>query len=372
MLALVLAGGRGHRLKPLTDRRAKPVVPFAEQNLVDFTLENCVRSGVKHVVVLAQYRADTVVEAVERCWASHFETLQFLTPDRIGRAYRGTADSVRAALARDATSRSILVLAADHVYHMDYRPFLAAHRRRRVTATISVTPVPRAEASRFGVVELGVNHLVRRFLEKPARPPAMGASADESLASMGIYAFDRIALERYLSDFDRADDFGRDVLPGLLATGHKIAAYTFGAPGESSVWFDIADVDAYHGALMDLKARNSEGLAVVEKCVVGNNVRIAVAAEVVECVLLDNVIIGADCRLRRVIVEDGVVIPPGTVLGYGEDPPWPGLHASAGGVLVLSAVPSRTPAPRPAAPRRAVPDPLLRRAAPSFPKARRP
>ena len=343
MLTIVMAGGRGERLLPLTRRRAKPVVPFADGTLIDFTLRNCERSGLNRVVVVAQYQAESIERHLARHWAGRFSSLSVLTPDDIGRPLRGTADAVRAVLANRPTSERLLVLAADHVYEMSYRPMIAAHRRRRADATIGLYCVPRLEASRFGVARVDASYRVRGFLEKPLRPTGLADRPSHCLASMGIYVFERAPLARLLAGDRSVDDFGHEVLPGYLATGHTVVGYTFGGDEPRSRWLDIADVDAYHGALMDLYAVNVEGHGVVERSVLGPDVAIGAGAEVVESVLLEGAVVGADARLRRVVVEEGVVIPPGAVLGYGETVPpravWPDLHESAGGVLVVTGSP---------------------------------
>ncbi|MHC5049766.1 MAG: sugar phosphate nucleotidyltransferase, partial [Planctomycetota bacterium] len=204
---LVLAGGRGHRLRPLTAHRAKPLVPFAGRHLIDFTLLNCLRSGVRDVVVCAQYRAAGVATYLEEHWARRFRNLLLFSPTDAGRTFRGTADAVRAAL-KLVDGRRLLVLAADHVYRMDYRRLLADHEAAGAEATISVVPVPRRDASRLGVLAVGEEGLVEAFHEKTNAPPATPGRPDECVGSMGIYLFERPTLAGFLADFPAAVDFG--------------------------------------------------------------------------------------------------------------------------------------------------------------------
>lgn len=302
---LILAGGQGHRLEPLTQGRAKPVVPFAGRRLIDFTLDNCAKSGIHDACVLAQYEAAGVRRHVKR--------FRVFTPREAGAAFHGTADAVRRALQHFPGGERVLVLAGDHVYRMDYRELLAAHRG---PATVAVAPVPRPEARELGVLAVGAEGAVEAFVEKPADPPPLPGAPDFALASMGIYVFERDVLEEYLHLRPDAVDFGHHVLPGLLDRGLRVQSFHHRA-----YWRDVADVGAYHGALMDFAA----GLfdpgwrpeRVVDGSVLGARVRIGKGAEVVESVLLDGVVVGARARLRRVVATEGARIPAGAEIGYG-------------------------------------------------------
>jgi len=372
---IVLAGGRGDRLRPLTDCCAKPAVPFAGRRLIDFTLLNCLRSGIRDVEVLVQYRGESVENHLRRTWAKKFDTLRVLSSQALGRRFAGTADAVRAVLADRSTGRRLLVLAGDHIYRMDYRKLVAFHTTAGATATLSVIPVPRQEASQLGVVAVNDEGVVEAFQEKPADPPGMAGRPELSLASMGIYVFDRTALAAFLRDVPETTDFGHHVLPGMLDLGHRVAAYSFPQQGGRCYWRDIGDVDAYHGALMDLVCSDSEldvewpatsdaagparfregpgrqapGVArnawigpdsvvaggLVERSVLGKGVRVEHHAEVIECVLMDGAVVGAHARLRRVVVEAGVRIPPGALIGFGRDRCRLPVRVTAGGVAVV-------------------------------------
>jgi len=373
---IVLAGGRGDRLRPLTDCCAKPAVPFAGRRLIDFTLLNCVRSGIQDVEVLVQYRSESVENHLRRTWGKRFTSLRVLSSQALGRRFAGTADAVRAALSGRSSSDRLLVLAGDHIYRMDYRKMLAFHEQCNASATLSVIPVPRQEASRLGVVAVDREGVVEAFQEKPDDPPGIPDRPELSLVSMGIYVFDRTALTAFLHDVPGTTDFGHHVLPRMLDQGHRIGAYSFLRQGAGSYWRDIGDVDAYHGALMDLVCSDTElgvewpasadaagparfregpghqapGVArnawigpdsvvaggLVERSVLGRGVRVEHHAEVIECVLMDGAVVGAHARLRRAVVEAGVRIPPGALIGYGSERcPLP-VQTTAGGVAVVS------------------------------------
>jgi len=318
---LILAGGRGDRLRPLTARRAKPAVPFAGGALIDATLANCERSGLERPLVLTQHLAGTVARHLARRWAgSRLAPVAFRAEDA-GREFRGTADAVRAALPRIGSARTVLVLAGDHVYAMDYRPFLAAHHVLGAACTLSAAAVPRDAARGLGVLSLGPGGRVEAFAEKPARPPAHPGRPGSCLASMGIYAFDARALSGWLADHPGAVDFGGDVLPGLLAEGRDVHAREF-----QGYWRDVADLDAYHAAHMDLTGGASY---------LGAGVRVDPAARVTESVLCDGVRVGAGARLHRVVAAPRTAFgagaawappAPGGVVAVGWSSPAPGAH----------------------------------------------
>jgi glucose-1-phosphate adenylyltransferase len=376
-LTLVLAGGRGNRLRPLTDRCAKPVVPFAGRRLIDFTLLNCLRSGIRDLTILTQYQAQGVHDHVRRHWSERLGSVSSFSSSDAGRPFRGTADAVRATLHRFPRARRLLVLAGDHVYRMDYRALITDHEKLDAVGTLSVVPAPRHEGRGLGVLAVDEAGLIEAFVEKPDEPPSMSGHPGLSLVSMGIYVFDRIALEGYLNDHEDATDFGHDVVPGLLRAGHRIAAHAFARQGRFCYWRDIADVDAYHGALMDLVSSdfdpgddwpttldpaeparfrkgpgfNAPGVArdawigpgsivsggTVECSVLGSGVRVEHHAEVIESVLLDGVVVGPHARLRRVVVDAGTRIQAGAVLGYGRIDGALPARMTDGGVTVVEA-----------------------------------
>jgi len=315
LLTIVLAGGDGRRLRPLTERRAKPAVPFAGRRLVDFTLANCALSGIGRVVVLTQYLAEGVERHVHGTYSGRVQTW---SAREAGHTFRGTADAVRALLARERRPRRLLVLASDHVYRMDYGALLATHAATRAEATLCVTPVAREEARHLGIVDADAAGRVREFLEKPYDPP------EAPVASMGIYLFERDPLEDFLAVHPQAVDFGHDVVPALLAAGRPVAAHAFAGP-----WRDIADVDAYHRAHLQYRNRPSKSYVADSACV-------ARSASLEESILLPGATVGRGARLRRAIVEEGVHVPAGAVIGYdaAEDAAY--AHVTARGVTVVT------------------------------------
>ncbi|MGQ0614362.1 MAG: sugar phosphate nucleotidyltransferase [Planctomycetaceae bacterium] len=326
---LILAGGRGDRLRPLTIRRAKPAIPFAGRALIDFTLENCLRSGVRRPIVLTQYLAGTVARHLERRWARSPLAPSALSSADLGCTFRGTADAARAALPVIGRARTLLVLAGDHVYGMDYRSLLRAHLASGAHATLSAVAVPCETARGLGVLAMGEAGRVEAFAEKPAHPPALSGRPGRCLASMGIYAFDARALAGWLGDHPDAIDFGRDLLPGMLAEGRRVDAREF--PG---YWRDIADLDAYHAAHMD----RTQG-----RSFLGAGVTLEPGATVSECVLCDDVRVEGGARLHRVVAAEGTHF----AADFESDASWG--ERSPGGVLAAgwSVVPSRRDAPAP-------------------------
>jgi len=327
-LTLILAGGKGKRLLPLTARRGKPAVPFANRKLIDYTLANCLRSRLRDIVVLTQHHEESVRTHVESTWTERLPGLRVLSSREVGRTYRGTADAVRAALARLADGRRVLVLAGDHVYGMDYRRLATDHRALGADMTIGMVPVPIDAGPRLGCIELDAQGLVRSFREKPTAPPSIPGRHGFTLASMGIYLFRRSVLETYLYEHPTADDFGHDVIPGMVDDGARIAGHHFAVDGEPCYWRDISDVDAYHAAHMDLLRgtfddgdswigpRSVVAGGTLDRCVLGRAVQIGPHAELSETILLDDVVVGPGAHLKRVVVEEGVHIPPSAIIGF--------------------------------------------------------
>lgn len=253
VLAVILAGGAGERLSVLSAKRAKPALPFAgKYRLIDFTLSNCVNSDIDNVLVLAQYQPRSLVEhiGIGRAWdldrlrGGGLKVLQPYLSLGGSEWYHGTADAVRYNLEDIDRERRelelVLILAGDHVYKMDYRPLLAAHRASGAEVTVAVHPVPREEASRMGVCTLDENGFVTDWEEKPSEPKS-------TLASMGVYVFSRRALRRWLSA--ERHDFGQDVIPAMLAAGARVFGYRW-----EGYWRDVGTLDAYWAANLDLVA----------------------------------------------------------------------------------------------------------------------
>jgi glucose-1-phosphate adenylyltransferase len=354
VLAVILAGGEGERLSILSALRAKPAVPFAgKYRIIDVALSNCVNSEITDVVVLTQYNPRSLAEhiGVGRPWdldrnQGGVRILQpYITRGRPTEWYRGTADAVYQNLnvIQQSGAETIVVLAGDHVYKMDYRPFIALHKRRRAGVTIGVRPVPMDEAHRFGILALDAEDRVVDWQEKPAQPKS-------NLASMGIYVFSRRALEEWLGD-DR-QDFGRDVIPAMLAGRARVVGYRF-----DGYWQDVGTVHSYWQAQMDLlderpeldlydkdwlihtrseerapakigptasvhRSLVSHGCVVygtVERSVLSPGVRVEVGAVVRDSIVMFDTVIGAGAVLDRAILDKEVVVGPNAIVGEGTD-----------------------------------------------------
>jgi glucose-1-phosphate adenylyltransferase len=362
VLAFVLAGGAGSRLRPLTTVRAKPAVPFRERlRLIDFTFSNVRNSGLHEVHVLTQYLSDSVSTHLRENWRTPASGLRIHTYDGAlfeGGAYHGTADAIRRHLDLVAELRPdvVLVLSADHVYRMDYRPFLNAHLVSGAGATIAALRVPTAAASAFGVLQTSRTGRIKRFLEKPSEPPTLAADPSSALVSMGIYAFNPGVLRRTLRCCDgmQPHDFGYEVFPSMAATG-ALHAYDFAqhdplVDKSGAYWRDIGTLEQYFSATQDsltvtppvpiddarwpvggtfahsvtpsadgqnaIAARVRYSGAQVDHCVLTNDVNVGDGAQLSECVVLRGASIGPGACLKRVIVERGVDVPAGISAGF--------------------------------------------------------
>ena len=265
-LALVLAGGRGSRLKHLTLWRAKPAVPFGGKfRIIDFPLSNCINSGIRRVGVLTQYKAHSLIQHIQKGWGflrGEFGEFVELLPaqQRIETSwYAGTADAVfqNLDIIRNHDPAYVLILAGDHIYKMDYGPMIARHVESGADVTVGAIEVPVARAGAFGIMALNQDGRVARFHEKPAQPETLPGRPDTALASMGIYLFNTAFLyEQLIKDADlksSTHDFGRDILP-LLIKSYRVQAYPYHDPqtGGQGYWRDVGTVDAYWEANMEL------------------------------------------------------------------------------------------------------------------------
>jgi glucose-1-phosphate adenylyltransferase len=375
--AYVLAGGRGSRLMQLTDGRAKPAVPFAgELRVVDFTLSNCINSGIRRVGVLTQYKAQSLIRHVTRAWgfldAGMGEFVDVVpAQQRTGEGwYSGTANAVYQNLdmPRDAGVQYVLVLAGDHVYKMDYRAIIADHVRREAEVTVACTEVPLGDASAFGVMRIDASERVLSFDEKPARPAPMPGRPDAALASMGIYVFNaavlRDALCRDAVDAASHHDFGRDIIPPMVSRGrvfaHDFARSCVNMVNERPYWRDVGTLDAYWEANMDLTRPLPElnlyddawpirsvqkglppakfvfdddgrrGMAIdslvssgcivsgalVRRSLLFSKVRVGDGSVVEDSLVLPDVVLGHGVALRRAIIDKRCVLPDGIRIGF--------------------------------------------------------
>lgn len=380
-VALVLAGGRGSRLKQLTNNRAKPAVYFGGKfRIIDFALSNCLNSGIRRMAVVTQYKSHSLLRHLQRGWSflrAELNEMVDLLPaqQRVGEEhwYRGTADAIfqNLDIIRSSRPEYIVILAGDHIYKMDYSVMLKDHVEGGKGCTVGCIEVPRVEASAFGVMDVSDDRIVSSFVEKPDNPPPMPGNDLMSLASMGIYIFNASylyqLLEEDLANPDSSHDFGKDVIPRCVAEG-QVLAHPFAMSCVSRVkdvapyWRDVGTIDAFWSANLDLAstipeldiydpdwpiwtyqrqlppakfvpdANGVSGKAVntlvsggcivsgshVAHTVLFSEVRIHSFCYVEEAVLLPNVIVGRGCRLRRVVVDRNCVLPEGLVVG--DDP----------------------------------------------------
>ena len=380
---VILAGGKGTRLEPLTRDRAKPAVPFCGiYRIIDFTLSNCLNSGLRRILVLTQFKSRSLDRHIRRGWnflsPEMDESIEVLPPQqRIDENwYKGTADALYQniySIEKDSPDE-IVILAGDHIYKMDYRRMVESHRANAADLTIGCIPVPLAEVNQFGVVRTYADGRVSGFDEKPDSAPPMPGDADHALGSMGIYVFKtRVLFEHLCQDAakpDSAHDFGKNVIPALIADGHRVYAHHLQDENRKArpYWRDVGTLDAFYQANLDLIdvdpqlnlydahwpirtvhsqspppkfvfqepgpdgiARRGEALdslispgciisgGRVRRSVLSPGVRVNSYALVDDSILFDGVDVGRHCRIRRAIIDKEVKLPPYTVLGYDLD-----------------------------------------------------
>ncbi len=377
-IALVLAGGRGSRLKQLTDRRAKPAVYFGGKfRIVDFALSNCVNSGIRRIGVITQYKSHSLLRHLQRGWSflrAELNEMVDLLPaqQRVDEEhwYRGTADAIyqNIDIIQSSNPEYVVVLAGDHVYKMDYSLMLKDHVDSGAGCTVGCIEVPRAEASAFGVMAVDENRKIIAFVEKPADPPPMPGNDAVALASMGIYIFNAKylydLLDADIADKSSSHDFGKDVIPRVVAEGRAIAhpfsmSCVSSTPDAVPYWRDVGTIDAFWEANLDLASVTPEldiydtnwpiwtsqrqlppakfvqdadgkhgqaintmvsGGCIVSGSVVSNSVlfssvRIHSYCVIDQAVLLPEVTVGRGCRLSKVVVDRGCSVPDGLVIG---------------------------------------------------------
>jgi glucose-1-phosphate adenylyltransferase len=392
-LALVMAGGKGARLGALTEWRAKPAVPFGGNfRIIDFTLSNCINSGIRRIGVLTQYKAYSLIRHVQRGWGflrgEFGEFVELLPPQQwLGdRWYSGTADAVYQNL--DIVERHapefVLILAGDHIYKMDYGPMIARHMQNGADLTVGCVAVPWERANEFGVMSVGSDGRVNAFEEKPGDPARMPNDPTKALASMGIYVFNREFLVAQLNkdaqNPESVHDFGKNVIPALI-DDCRVYAYRFeDAAGGESYWRDVGTIDAFWESNLELARvvppldlydqdwpiwtyqeqlppakfvfddADRRGIAVnslvASGCVISGasvsrsllfcNVRVENFTVIDEAVILPDVSIGPGCRIRRVVIDKDCEIPAGTVIGEDLEADRTRFHVTPGGVTLVT------------------------------------
>jgi glucose-1-phosphate adenylyltransferase len=372
-LAMIMAGGRGERLRGLTEHRCKPATPFGGKfRIVDFVLSNCVNSGIRKIALLTQYKGQSLIQHVQRGWSylrGEFGEFIDVIPaqQQLGKQwYLGTADCVYQNLdyVKLHHPQHVLVLAGDHIYKMDYGPMIAYHVEKGADITVGVVEVPRAEAREFGVLSVTEWNRVTKFAEKPAEPEAMPGNPDVALASMGIYVFNTDLMEKLLmadaADTASAHDFGKNIIPKAIGD-RQVFAYPFRnvRTRAQNYWRDVGTVDAFYEANLELVHVSPElnvydeewpiwtyqvqqppakfvladegrtGMAVnslvaggsiisgavIRESLLFSSVRVEEHSVVERSVIMPGVRIGKRCTIRGAILDEGVEIPDGMQIG---------------------------------------------------------
>ena len=397
-LALILAGGRGARLKQLTDWRAKPAVPFGGKfRIIDFPLSNCMNSGIRRIGVVTQYKAHSLIRHIQRGWGflrGEFGEFVELMPasQRVEETwYKGTADSIfqNLDIIRAHSPEHVLVLAGDQVYKMDYGQMLAKHAALKSDVTVGCIEVPVARASAFGVMSVDAEDRIVEFAEKPARPVPIPGDPDHALASMGIYVFDTgfliDQLTRDADDVESSHDFGKDLIPYVVprhrAHAHRLSASCIrDSDITEPYWRDVGTVDAYWEANLELTkvtpalnlydgdwpiwtyqeqvppakfvfddpGRRGVALdsmvaggtiisgATVERSLLFTNVFVHSYSAIQDSVILPDVSVGRHSRLRRVVVDKGCELPEGLIAGEDPEEDARRFHRTEGGITLIT------------------------------------
>ncbi len=394
---LVMAGGKGERLYPLTRDRAKPAVPFGGiYRIIDFTLSNCINSGMRHIYVLSQYKSLSLSRHIQQGWNILSGTLgEYVTvvpaQQRINEDwYKGTADAIfqNIYLLQKKTPDMVLVLSGDHIYKMDYRELIHFHLLKGAGVTVASVEMDKGLSNQLGVIEVDADFRIQGFQEKPEHPRTLPAKPDKILASMGVYVFDTaILVKRLIEDAKRSSkhDFGKNILPAMVESGDRAFAYSFvDGTGETQYWRDVGTVEAYFEASMDLvsvcpllnlydsawpihtyhapsppaKTVLSEDTAAggrrgaaydsiiaggaiisggdVRRSIISANVRVDSCAQVEDSILLDGVRVREGAKIRKAIVDKYSEIPEGMAIGYDPAEDRKNFTVTESGIVVVS------------------------------------
>src|SRR5580692_1158855 len=400
VLGIILAGGKGTRLYPLTKERAKPAVPFGgEYRIVDFVLSNFINSGIYSIYVLTQFRSQSLLQHLSEGW-QHGGILknQFIIPVPAQMRspsetwYQGTADAIyqNINLVEQAEPHIVAIFGADHIYRMNIAHMIDAHQHSNAACTVAAIPVPKKHAHEFGVIEAGPDHRILAFHEKNPDAPSIPGDPDQVFASMGNYLFSTRTLLRALYedavDPESTHDFGRDILPKLVADRQAIYAYDYQTnkiPGEpphaKPYWRDVGTIEAYWEANMDMRAvnpalnlynrqwplrtnsypdppakftfddENRRGEAIdsivsggcilsggrVRNSILGRGVKVHAGASIEDSVILDNCDIGRRAKVRRAILDKNVRVPPDSAIGYDPEQDRNHYHVTSTGIVVV-------------------------------------
>ncbi|TKF27443.1 glucose-1-phosphate adenylyltransferase [Vibrio kanaloae] len=394
-LTIVLAGGVGSRLSPLTDNRAKPAVPFGgKYRIIDFTLANCLHSGLRQILVLTQYKSHSLQKHLRDGWSVlNPELGEYITnvpPQmRTGDSwYSGTADAIyqNLYLLSRSEAKHVVVLSGDHIYRMDYAPMLKQHKKNEADLTVACMEVSIDEAKEFGVMEIDESLQINNFTEKPRHPASVPGRPTRSMASMGIYIFDKEVLTQALltdaKDPSSSHDFGKDIIPKLVGN-NSVYAYKFGDTEgrvtQDAYWRDVGTLDSYYQANMDLlkpvspidlyqpdwairtyepqlppartvaSVEGNQGIfinsmiangVVIEGGSAQNSiffpkVKVSNAAIVIDSILFEDVEIGKNCHIQNCIIDKNVKVPDDTQIGINSRDDAERFHVSKQGVIVV-------------------------------------
>ena len=397
-VALILAGGRGTRLKDLTDLRSKPAVPFGGKfRIIDFPLSNCINSGIRRIGVATQYKSHSLIQHIQRGWGflrGEFNEFVEIWPaqQRVAEDwYKGTADAVYQNLdiIRNIGAEYVLILAGDHIYKMDYGQMLACHVKNQADMTVACINVPIEDAKAFGVIGVDEHDRVIDFKEKPEQPDALPNDPSQAFASMGIYVFNAAFLyEQLIRDADdphSEHDFGKNVIPQIInkyrVFAHRFSDSCVGREGGGFYWRDVGTVDAYWEANMELTKVTPElnlydgdwpiwtyqeqlppakfvfnsderrGMATdslvsggciisgatINQSVLFSDVHVHSFSEIQDSVVMPNVEIGRHVKLKRVVVDKGASIPDGMEIGFDLELDRKRFYVSEKGITLVTA-----------------------------------
>ncbi len=399
-LVMILAGGEGTRLSPLTKDRAKPAVPFGGRyRIIDFVISNFINSGFYKMKVLTQFKSESLNRHVSETWNLTRRLGQYidLVPAQMRHGahwYLGTADAIaqNINLIREENPRFVMVFSGDHIYRMDVGQMLHFHKRKKATVTIAAIPKPIEEASEFGVIQVDKQNKIIGFEEKPKKPKEMPGKAGYALVSMGNYIFNRDdlvdVLEKDSKDSESVHDFGKSIIPGMLAEGAELYVYDFTknkiegvSYRERGYWMDVGSRDAYWQANMDLTSVSpvfnlynahwpiytrplnyppakfvfsnesggrvgmatdslvSEGCIIsgghINRSVLSPNVRINSYSYVTDSVLMEGVDVGRYSRIQRAIIDKNVKIPAGAEIGFDIERDKKRFAVSTNGIVLI-------------------------------------
>ena len=394
-LAIIMAGGRGERLRDLTAHRCKPATPFGGKfRIIDFVLSNCVNSGIRQISILTQYKAQSLIQHVQQGWSylrGEFGEFVEVVPaqQQLGATwYRGTADAVHQNIELIVAHRPkhVLVLAGDHIYKMDYGPMIAYHVEKGADVTVGVVEVPARESRHFGVLTATEWNRVTKFAEKPATPDALPGRSDTILASMGIYVFNPRLLQTMLAADAASDasahDFGKNILPGAIGANRQVFAYPFQdvKTRAQSYWRDVGTIDAFYDAnlelvhvrpelniydvdwpiwtyqlqhppakfILDEDGRRGTAInsmvsggciisgAVVRESLLFSAVRVEERSNIHRSVILPRAEIGRSCMIANAIIDEECTIPDGTQIGIDREADARRFHVTERGVVLVT------------------------------------